>query len=123
MMTNSEAGSTIFEELLGTITREYAWPMERPERAATSIDAGTYASFAGEYELRDGVTITVRAEAGELTLLFEAQPPVELVPRSKSAFFARPLNSEITFEQGEEGDVVALVLKQEWQETRAARWH
>jgi CubicO group peptidase (beta-lactamase class C family) len=121
MMTNSEAGSTIFEELLGTITREYAWPMERPERTATSIDAGTYASLAGEYELRDGVTITVRAEAGELTLLFAAQPPVELVPRSKSAFFARPLNSEITFEQGEEGDVVALVLKQEWQETRAVR--
>ena len=123
MMNGEEGGNGLFEELLGTITREYGWPMERPQRATVAIEAGSFGDLAGDYELRDGVTVTVtvREEASSLMLLFAGQPPVELLPRSETAFFARPLNIEVTFERDEDGAVNAIVLRQEWQETRARR--
>lgn len=97
VMTNSDAGSVLFEELLGAIASEYEWPGYLPAEApaGAAADPAALARLEGEYELRPGYRFSLRLNQGQVELLAPHQPPVPLRQKTESTFVAEPLNLEL----------------------------
>ncbi len=52
VMTNSDRGSSLVDELLRSIAREYGWVDYLPkEKVLAHVDPKIYSFYAGQYEL------------------------------------------------------------------------
>ncbi len=100
VMTNGE-GWALIQELFRAIAREYEWPEYEPGREVVPIEPAVYESYAGEYELRPGYSLSLRQREGTLLLEAPVQAAVELHPRSETEFFSEALNLEVTFGRDE----------------------
>lgn len=85
------------------------------------VDPKTYDSYAGEYELRPGATITISNEAGKLMGGPTGQPKIEFVPTSEDNFFLKEVNAQITFIKNAEGKVTELLMNQGGRKTSARK--
>jgi hypothetical protein len=121
VMTNGEDGIWVAQELLGAIAEEYAWPGYAPAHTPARVDPRITGSYAGAYELRPGVALTLAERDGVLTLQLPGQEPIELRASSDTAFFSPAVNSTITFERSGDGPATGLTLLQEGQEWHARR--
>ena len=66
IMTNSDNGPPLFNEILRAISQEYNWKNYRPkEQATVPIDPATLASYAGQYDA-NGIPVTVNLQSGQL---------------------------------------------------------
>lgn len=113
LMTNSDSGSGLNEELLASIAKEYDWADYLPkEKVLAHIDPKLYDSYAGQYELDPEILLTVTAEEGRL--MVQATDPIkrELYPESETRFFSLAVPAEITFEKDAKGEVFQLILEQ-----------
>jgi len=108
VMTNSDSGSDLAQEILLTIADEYGWPELRPtEKTVVGLDPAILQEYAGRYELAELGVITI--EVGENSLWAEVpgQGRVELLPESRTEFFVRDDGTRVTFIR-EDGRVVAF---------------
>ncbi len=113
VLTNADDGSGLINELLHTISQEYAWPnYDTTARQPTNAASPMRNDFAGVYEVRPNFQLTVQIQADRLWLIAPGQTPFELYPSSATTFFAQALSSEITFEQAEDGAVNGLLIRQ-----------
>ncbi len=76
------------------------------------VDPKIYASYAGDYELAPGFTITITNEDGKLMGQPTGQSKVELFPSSETEFFLKVVEARITFVKDEQGKVTELILSQ-----------
>ena len=98
VMTNSDSGGELTNEIFRSVAKEYAWPDYHPvEHALAKINPATFADYAGAYEI-EGVgklTVTLKPDG----LYIQADPlgpdPQELLPESATQFFV--LSADITF--------------------------
>jgi hypothetical protein len=121
VMTNGDDGYWALLDLLRAIAQEYGWPDYLPNRLAIDIGTQVYDSFVGEYELRPDFSLHIDRRGDRLYLQAPDQAPLELLPSSDTTFFARELNSEITFTKNGEGSETGLTLTQEEQDLSAKR--
>lgn len=127
IMTNADEGIWAAVELLNAVAREYRWPgFAGPGFAEERVaDAGPGPrapdTYAGEYELRPGLTLAVQRGGGGLVLGLPGQGPVELDLLSGDGFRTRGANCTVEFARGSKGDVTGLALRQEGQEDRARK--
>jgi hypothetical protein len=98
VMTNSDGGEPLIQELLRAVAKEYSWPDFQPlERAVAKIDPAILGAYAGTYQDPNAgkITVSVKNDA----LYIEAPPlgpgPEELYPESSADFFI--LSNDITF--------------------------
>jgi hypothetical protein len=121
IMSNSDNGGEVNEAWMDTIAVEYGWegyawhPPERVARQKMPL-----ARFAGEYRLADGRKLAVQEDQGRLALEAEGQPALELAPKSRNRFFLTQINAEVRF-ISKQGQVEALVLRQDGEEHKAKR--
>jgi hypothetical protein len=120
VMTNSDLGGYIVEEVMAAIARAYDWPDYPRAWACPDTPTGDTARFAGDYTLPRGPRLTVQAQAGELRLSVDGQPPLALKSAGGAVFQAPPLEVELEFVE-EGGQVVALLVRQNDREDRASR--
>jgi CubicO group peptidase (beta-lactamase class C family) len=112
IMTNSDNGAALIDEILGSVAVEYGWPEFRVvEKVALPGDATVNELVAGDYQLLDKPAHVV-AEGDRLFFqsdLFGAKR-MELFSVSKSHFFMTAQDMEIRFEHSDSGVVVGFSL-------------
>lgn len=122
VMTNSDRGSSVAEELLRSIAKEYGWLDYLPkEKILAHVDPKVYGSYAGQYELAPNFILTITAADGRLMGQASGQPKLELFPESETRFFATAVSVELTFVKDASGQVTHLILRQGGQDTTAKK--
>jgi len=110
VMTNSDAGGELMQEVLRAIAVEYDWPDFKPvERTLAKIDVSMLAAYAGSYRGQGGETATVTHDGGRLFM--QAAPlgpkPVEIHPESTTDFFA--MTSPLVVRFAADGESMTVV--------------
>ena len=122
VMTNSDNGGALINEIMFSIAREYHWANYAPqERAVASIDTSVYADYAGRYLVRGGTVITVSTRNHRLYAQATHEPEFELFPESQVRFFALVKDNEVVFERGSSGKVDVMQIHQGGQSFPAMR--
>ena len=124
VMTNSDSGSALVEEVERAVAREYRWPGLGPvERTLGAADPAVYKDFAGRYEI--GVRsppIVLRVEV-DGQKLFGALNDLrtELLPESADTFFSTDIDVRLQFVRNPAGQVTEIRIWQGGVERKAVR--
>ena len=122
VMTNSDRGGAVAEEVLRSIAREYGWVDYLPkEKVLAQVDPKSYGSYSGQYELAPNFILTITAEDGRLMGQATGQSKLELFPETELRFFATSVPVELTFVRDASGQVTHLILRQGGQDRTAKK--
>jgi len=109
VMTNSDSGGALVEEILRTIWSVYGWPgLEPAVRVVADIDPAVFVAVAGRYQFPGVGIVTLEVVTGQLWAEAPGLGRVELLPESDTVFFIRETGANVTFVR-ESGRVVALI--------------
>lgn len=113
VMTNSDGGDFLIQELLRAVAKEYSWPDFQPiERTVAKIDPAILRAYAGTYENPNAGKITVSMKNN--TLYVQADPlgpePEELYPESNTDFFILSNDVIDSFQKDEKGNVSKVIV-------------
>lgn len=115
IMTNSDRGGQIGDEIIHSIAAEYNWPDLRPvTRSAIQVDPKNLEPCAGTYAFTPTVDIAITLENGQLTWQGPHAPKFPLYAESDSKFFllVAPPDSFIEFRKDPQGKVTGMVMHQ-----------
>jgi CubicO group peptidase (beta-lactamase class C family) len=126
VMTNSDVGAPIANDIVRTVAREYRFPgLEPVERTIGTADPSTYPAFAGRYELpgRTPPFLIVIADQGRLFRSTGPRPDQrsELLPESADTFFSTDSDLRVEFVRDVSGKVSEARVWQGGKEARAPR--
>lgn len=111
VMLNSNEGDPLREEVMRAIGQEYDWPDVFPKEK-TIIALSQADSYSGLYLTKAELQYKVVSQDGNLFLQCGQQPPLQLFPTSKLEFFAKAVNTSISFEKDDTGNITAMTLNQ-----------
>src|ERR1044072_540272 len=121
VMTNSENGAELTNEILRSVAAEYDWPDFHPrERIIVKVDPSVYDSYVGEYEIAPGLVLVVTREGDKLMSQATpvprppsapAQPKSEMFPESETTFFVKDADAQFTFVRNDQGRVIQVTIK------------
>jgi CubicO group peptidase (beta-lactamase class C family) len=127
IMTNSDRGGLLIDEIIRSLAREYGWIDYQPkEKVIAAVDSKVYDAYIGQYELEisPDFVVTISAEKGKLTMTLKqptGQSTAELLPESENRFFRREVDFEMTFAKNSAGQVTGLIIRQDGEEYRAKK--
>ncbi|MDX6456953.1 MAG: hypothetical protein QOJ51_6390 [Acidobacteriaceae bacterium] len=111
VMTNSDAGGELGDEVMHSIADEYGWPDYRSTiRVAVRIDPKILAQYVGTFELRKGFDLVVTLEGGQLMIQATGEGKDPLYAETETKFFPTVVPAEIEFVKDFQGTVTHLVL-------------
>jgi CubicO group peptidase (beta-lactamase class C family) len=114
VMTNSDNGPQLFNEILRAIAQEYNWKDNHPrERTTAQINSTTLASYSGQYDA-GGTPVTIGLQSGQLSI--QALPlgpaPLKLYPSGEDRFYLLESDSfEVRFVKDKQGKVSELQIE------------
>ena len=113
VMTNSDSGGELTEEIFRAVAKEYAWPDYKPvEHALIKINPAAFTGYPGTYEIPSVGKLTVTMKSASLYV--EAEPfgpePQELLPESPTQFFVLSGDVTFTFHKDAQGAITGLTL-------------
>ena len=118
VMTNSDNGYALAEEILRSIAKEYGWFEYLPkEKIIVSVDCEILDSYAGQYQIAPNYFLTITNENGKLMSQATGQPKSELFAESETDFFLKESETEIKFVKNLEGKVTGLVWRERDRDT------
>jgi CubicO group peptidase (beta-lactamase class C family) len=113
VMTNSDAGGAIANEILRTIAYEYKWPDFQPvHRTIAKIDPKTFDSYVGSYRLAPNFTLTISRDGEHFFAQATGQAKLEIFPENARDFFMTSVDARITFVTDSHGQATELILHQ-----------
>jgi CubicO group peptidase (beta-lactamase class C family) len=122
IMTNSDAGGQLADEILRTIAYEYKWPDFQPvERTVTKADPKVLDGYVGAYQLAAGAVLTMTRDGDQMYVQLTGQPKFEIFPTSDREFFLKVVDAQLTFDVGADGKATQLTLHQNGMGQTAAR--
>lgn len=122
VMTNSDMGDAVFEEVMAAIAQEYQWSDYLPkERIAIEVDPFVSSMYIGEYELKPEFLLTVTKKDNQLFLQPTKQEPFELYPETETTYFLKEIDAEVTFVREGQKEVTGLIFKQNAKEMTAKK--
>ena len=112
VMTNSDSGSELANELLRSIAKEYNWPDYLPkEKIIAQVDPAVYDSYAGEYQLTPTATFKIVRRENKLIAQTGDGEEMELLPESETDFFIRSSGARVSFSRDGEGRVAGFTYR------------
>jgi CubicO group peptidase (beta-lactamase class C family) len=123
VMTNSDNGDGLMEEVTRTVAAEYHWPAFGPETPTRMAGAPKDIDrYAGAYEITRFVAMIV-ARQGDALVVHEQQgpPPEQFLPESDRVWFSTQSARQLTFDFGPDGQVLDLSLGQSGQTQKLKR--
>jgi len=75
-----------------------------------TIEDSILESYKGEYEVAPGFVISVTKAGNKTLFLLPGQDQVEIFPKSENVFYLLELVAEVTFNEGEDGEVESLTF-------------
>ncbi|MBN1483310.1 MAG: beta-lactamase family protein [Chloroflexia bacterium] len=121
VMLNSNQGEELLAEIERAVAQEYDWPDYFAEETLGEWPKGNLLACTGVYKTSSGQQFSVGWDGAALFLQPEGQPRLLLSPISASKFAVQGLNTTVQIELTADGSVVALIVLQEGQVTRAPR--
>jgi CubicO group peptidase (beta-lactamase class C family) len=122
IMTNSDNGGQIGDEIMHAVAAEYNWPDWRPTvRTAVTLDPKILPQYAGTYALAPNFDLVVTVENGQLITQATGQGKIPLFAESETKFFPTVIPAEIEFVKDADGKVTALILHQGDHEMKAPK--
>jgi CubicO group peptidase (beta-lactamase class C family) len=113
VMTNSDSGGMLAEEIIRAIAYEYQWPDFQPARRTISkVDPKTLDKYLGAYQLAPGAVMTVTRDGEHLYGQITGQPRLELFAMNEREFFPKEVPAQLIFEVGADGKATQLILRQ-----------
>ena len=106
VMTNSDNGGALYQEVLASVAREYGWTDFKPEQrtaAATAPPVAELLQFAGKFKAQSGLYLELTASSKGLAVSIEGQPAETLVAASGNSFFSTESLLQMTFETPDKG--------------------
>lgn len=111
VMTNGDNGGQIGDELIHSIAKEYNWPDLRPAvRSAIHVDPKILDTYAGTYELGNGVDLAITVENGQLMGQAAGQDKSKLYAETETRFFLLQSPTSIDFVKDDQGKVTSAIL-------------
>jgi CubicO group peptidase (beta-lactamase class C family) len=109
VMTNSDRGSELAAEILGTLAAVYGWPEFLPvEKTVAAVNPAGYAALAGTYRIEGrNLESVFTVEDRRLYVSGTGIPRMELLPESETVFFSPEDGTRFTFIR-QNGAVVAM---------------
>lgn len=115
VMEVDEAGRALAKRLRG----EEVAP---PDFHTRAVEPALLARYTGEYRIAEGITLSIRAEGGQLVIQATGQPPYPLFPTSTAhEFELHVAPAKALFEMSARGPATALTWQQGGESTRAPR--
>jgi CubicO group peptidase (beta-lactamase class C family) len=109
VMTNSDSGGVLMEEVMRSIAAAYAWPDFTPAvRTLADVEPERLSPLIGAYQFEGGSIYIVRRHAGRLEGQELGQAPVALFASSDRELFARGVDLGLAFERG---DATAMSMR------------
>lgn len=122
IMTNSDIGGQLANEIQRSIAHEYGWPDFQPVlRKLTTVAPKVLEQYVGVYQLDRTVKLTVTIDNGQLMVQPSGQGKVPTFPISETRFFTKVVDAQIDFNKNEKGAVTSLTLHQGGNDTNAPR--
>lgn len=112
VMTNSDNGAALIDEILCSIAAEYGWPeFQVIEKTAIAGDAAANRKLAGDYRLMDKPTHVI-ADGEHLYFQSElfGDKRMELFPESETRFFMTEQDMSVRFELSDKGTASGFSL-------------
>ena len=114
IMTNSDNGLLLTDEILRALSAVYEWPDFKPlERTLYRLDPSIYGQYVGRYEVNPDYHLDVAYEDFYLVITPTGQSPTRFYVESQTFFFSIDPFIRIQFLFGPDGTVKGLNL---WQE-------
>ncbi|MDQ6885733.1 MAG: beta-lactamase family protein [Gemmatimonadota bacterium] len=114
VMTNSESGGALAQEIVRSIAREYGWPAMHPaERQVAAVDPRRYRELVGEYHLESSgqpALVDVMSRRSQLLIREPEGPAVEVIAANDSSYFAPANGTRYTFLRDDHGRVRWLAI-------------
>jgi len=82
------------------------------DRREVEIAAEVLALYAGTYRIQPGFDLTITHEDGKLMAQATGQPKFQVFAESKTRFFWKVVDAQLTFHVGEDGEVAKCTLHQ-----------
>jgi CubicO group peptidase (beta-lactamase class C family) len=113
VMTNSDGGDQIADEVMHSIAMEYGWPDYQPVvRAAVKLDSAVLANYVGAFELGNGIDLVIAVENGQLISQVTGREKYPLYPESETRFFLTAYPADFEFFKDDQGKGSYLMLHQ-----------
>jgi len=110
VITNSDAGSRLVNEIMQAVARAYDWPGFRPTIIVpVDVTSETLRAYAGIYELAGGPRVRVAVEGSALWLTLPWGERRELIPTGDDGF-GSPEGGSGRFFRDRLGQITALLL-------------
>lgn len=114
IMTNSDAGWRMIEQMERIIPRVYEWPTIRPVKKPRRIQrTSNEDEFVGEYALRPDFLLSVQKQGRRLHLCVPQQAPLPLKRVDELVYQLEDLEDTVTFVRNVRGEIDMLILRQE----------
>ncbi|MEW6131116.1 MAG: serine hydrolase [Acidobacteriota bacterium] len=122
VMTNSDTGGALAQEIIRAIAAEYGWAQSFIiEREVASVDAKVYQTYVGEYTTPLG-KLSVTVEGDSLLVELQGQGKIEIYPESEVKYFTPEVaNLSLVFNKDENGKTISITIRQGAQEIPAKR--
>ena len=114
VMTNSDNGFLLTDEILRAVSAVYEWPDYKPqEKTLYRLDPSIYARYVGRYEISPDYVLDVSCEDYFLIIRPSGQAPTKFYVENPTFFFSVDPYIRIQFLTDPKGNVTGLVL---WQQ-------
>jgi CubicO group peptidase (beta-lactamase class C family) len=114
IMTNSENGAILIEEMLRALSAAYEWPHFKPEeKALYRLDPSIYQQYIGRYQVNPNYILRVSQDDFNLIIQPTGQAPTKFYVEGETLFFSIDPFIRIQFRKDKQGNVDSLVL---WQQ-------
>jgi CubicO group peptidase (beta-lactamase class C family) len=113
VMTNSDSGGELTEEVFRAVAKEYGWPDYKPiEHTLIKINPATFAAYTGTYEIPGigKLSITMKPTGLYAEAELFGPDPLELLPESATQFFVLSGDITFTFHKDPQGAITGLTL-------------
>ncbi|MGQ9800882.1 MAG: serine hydrolase domain-containing protein [Candidatus Saccharicenans sp.] len=122
VMTNSENGGVLIEEILRGLAVVYGWPDYQPEeKPLFRLPSEVYQKYTGRYEVNENYFLDVDYQDYYLVVHPTGQAATKFYVETQTIFFSVDPFIRIKFNLDERGQVTGLVLWQEDYEVRATK--
>ncbi len=109
VMTNSDNGEALIDDIFQTIVQVYEWPGVALSDEPIEIVSPVSDDYEGVYELSPNIFFTIMRANNTLFLQVPNQPPIELVRANDMSYLLEGLDDTLTFVKNEAGKIYAFV--------------
>ena len=95
--------------------KELGEAVESPKEVATAVDTATLASYVGNYQLAPAFSIVITRDNDKLYGQATGQGRFELFAESKTKFYLKVVDAQVSFVPNDNGDIEQLILHQNGQ--------